>query len=180
MSKNQEDQLTNAEKNFIAMGAAMGAGCRTCADKLHAIAQSLNIPEGEMFQAFHVGLTAKAEAVKTMNAKISTLLRNGQGNKPSVNEGGLKSVAALARIASFVAANSAPDVLSEIARAEANGIHSEQIKLCINLGKMVRKNAMAFSDQEIANKVKGLQPGPEEMCCPVSPGSVSAPGCSCT
>lgn len=180
MNRNQEDHLTNEEKTFIAMGAAMGAGCRTCADKLHAIGQSLNIPEGEMFQAFNLGLTAKAEAVKTMSAKISSLLGNRQENKTSINEGCLKSVATLARIASFVAANSAPDVVSEIAKAEANEITSEQIKMCINLGKMVRKNAMAFSDQEISDKVNGLKAEAEEMCCPVSPVPEKASACSCS
>jgi|WetSurMetagenome_2_1015567.scaffolds.fasta_scaffold1591233_1 hypothetical protein len=44
MNSKQEDHLTNEEKNLI----AMGAGCRTCADKFHGIALSLKIPEKEM------------------------------------------------------------------------------------------------------------------------------------
>ncbi|MCG6533163.1 MAG: hypothetical protein L7F78_00435 [Syntrophales bacterium LBB04] len=180
MNPLQEDHLTNEEKNLIAMGAAMGAGCRTCADKLHGVALSLKIPEEEMLKAFHLGLIAKSEAVKTMTTKIATLIGDHQETNPSVSEGGMKKLTSLARIASFVAANSAPDVLSEIQKAEANGITPDQIKMCINLGKMVRKNAMAFSDQEISDKVNGFRTGPEEMCCPLSPASENASACSCT
>ncbi len=51
MNIEQDDRLTNEEKNLVAMGAAMGAGCRTCADKLYALALSLNIPEAMMVTA---------------------------------------------------------------------------------------------------------------------------------
>jgi len=176
----QDDHLTNEEKNLIAMAAAMGAGCRTCADKLHGIALSLQIPERDMLSAFHLGLTSKSEAVKTMTTKISSLIGNHQETTPSVSEDGLKKIASLARIASFVAANSAPDVLLEIQKAEAYGLTLDQIQLCINLGKMVRKNAMAFSDQEISDKVNGLKTGSEQRCCPLAPASEGASACSCT
>ncbi|MBA4392296.1 MAG: hypothetical protein C0407_01970 [Desulfobacca sp.] len=180
MNSNTNDPLTNEEKNLIAMGAAMGAGCRTCADKLHQIALSLKIPEGAILKAFHLGLTAKDEAVKTMTNKVSTLLGDHQERYRSVSEGGLKKLDILVRIASFVAANSAPDVLSEIQKAEADGLTPDQIKRCINLGKMVRKNAMAFSDQEISDNVNGLKTEAEEMCCPLSPAPEKASACSCT
>jgi len=182
MNPKQEEHLSNELKNLIAMGAAMGAGCRTCADKLHGIAQSLNIPEGEMSKAFQCGLTAKAEAVKTMSRTISTLMENGAEEKPKGFDGYLKSMPSLARIAAFVAANSAPDALSEIEKAKTDGITAEQIRMCINLGKMVRKNAMVFSDQEIADKVSGLQPETEQVCCPASSSAKnqSQAACSCT
>jgi hypothetical protein len=180
MNLKEEQHLSNELKNLIAMGAAMGAGCRTCADKLHGIAHSLNIPEGEMLKAFNLGLSAKAQAVKTMNSKISTLMGNQREDKPLFGDGRLKSMPTLARIASFVAANSAPDALSEIEKAQAEGITADQIKLCINLGKMVRKNAMAFSDQEIADRINGVEGETEQVCCPVSPGSGSRASCSCT
>jgi hypothetical protein len=38
MDSDRENQLTDKEKTFISMGAAMGAGCRTCADKFYAAA----------------------------------------------------------------------------------------------------------------------------------------------
>ena len=41
--KETREWLSDGEKSLIAMGAAMGAGCRTCADKLHRIALDQNL-----------------------------------------------------------------------------------------------------------------------------------------
>ncbi len=178
MNGNQGDHLTNQEKNLIAMGAAMGAGCRTCADKLYEAAISLKITEKDMLRAFHLGLEAKAEAVETMKAKISALIGGDKvGNM--VSEGYPRRLTSLMRIASFVAANSAPDVLSEIKKAREHRITPDQIQMCISLAKMVRKNAESFSDQEISDKACILESDGKETCCPLSPNPKNASGCSC-
>ena len=179
MNKNQEDHLTNQEKNLIAMGAAMGAGCRTCADKLYETALSLKIPENEMLKAFDLGLDAKAEAVKTMKAKISSLIGDDKVDNTMVTEKFTQKLASLIRIASSVAANSAPDVLSEIQKAERCGIKPDQMQMCISLAKMVRKNAGAFSDQEISDKVGSFESDMQELCCPISSNPKGASSCSC-
>ena len=63
--KNSERQpLSDRERTLIAMGAAMGAGCRMCATGLRSIAEGLGITKGEAGKAFEIGLSAKAEAVK--------------------------------------------------------------------------------------------------------------------
>ncbi|MDD5168678.1 MAG: hypothetical protein PHN75_07665, partial [Syntrophales bacterium] len=161
------DHLTDQEKNLIAMGAAMGAGCRTCADKLYKLAVSLRIPEEEMVMAFKLGLTAKAEAVRTMEAKISALMHDDSLQNSVASEVGPHRLSSLVRIASFVAANSAPDVLSEIGKASGQGITPDQIKMSVSLAKMVRKNAMMFSDQEISASDCGCEFDREEICCPL-------------
>ncbi|MGA2332073.1 MAG: hypothetical protein ABSG75_09955 [Syntrophales bacterium] len=179
MDKNQEDHLTNQEKNLIAMSAAMGAGCRQCADKLYGVATSLKIPEKEMLKAFQWGLDAKADAVGTMKMKISELMGNDKGIDAQDPDASSRKLVALARIASFVAANSAPDVVSEIQKAQEHGITPGQIQMCISLAKMVRKNAGIFSDQEISDKVESFESVGEEMCCPLSPGAKDSSACSC-
>jgi hypothetical protein len=37
--------LGGEEKTFLAMAAAMGGGCRTCAERLSAVAQSLDVDQ---------------------------------------------------------------------------------------------------------------------------------------
>lgn len=179
MEKNQEYHLTNQEKNLIAMSAAMGAGCRQCADKLYGVATSLKMPEKEMLRAFQLGLDAKAEAIGTMRMKISELMGNDKGIDARDPDVSSKKLAALARIASFVAANSAPDVVSEIQKAQEHDVTPHQIQMCISLAKMVRKNAGVFSDQEISDKMRSFESDGEEMCCPLSPGSKDSSACSC-
>jgi alkylhydroperoxidase/carboxymuconolactone decarboxylase family protein YurZ len=179
MENIQENHLTNREKNLVAMSAAMGSGCRQCADKLYGVAVSLTIPEKEMLMAFQWGLDAKAEAIGTMRAKVSELLGDSKGIDAQATVASSKKLATLARIASFVAANSAPDVASEIQRAKEHDITPDQIQTCISLARMVRKNAGIFSDQEISDNVGSFGSAGDEMCCPLTPGAKDSPACSC-
>lgn len=170
-----EDQVNPQEKALIAMGAAMGAGCRTCADKLYEIAVSLDIPPAEMMKAFQAGLDSKPEAASTMNRKVLSLIHPGEdaGRESRSPD----NVLSLIRIASFTAANSAPDAVAEINKARSQGVSPDRIRISISLGKMVRKNAISFSDQEIS-KLAGLSEDfAEEPCCPAGPLQGSA--CSC-
>lgn len=113
--KNQENQLGNPEKNMIAMGAAMAAGCRTCADKLYELALGMKIPEVEMKKAFQWGLNARTQAGGTMSAKMDELLVSccageapGRKIGGSSKRGNAERILLPVRIASFVAANSPP------------------------------------------------------------------------
>jgi len=180
MNAIDDNHLTNEEKDLVAMGAAMGAGCRICADKLHGIAVSLKIPEGDRAQAFRWGLDAKAQAVRTMQAKVASLTGEGRETGADAVTGSANGLAPLVRIAAYVAANSAPDALAEIERAREQGISPDRIRLCLSLAKMVRKNAMAYSDQELARNGLDREEGGEEACCSGAPSSKDAPACSCT
>jgi alkylhydroperoxidase/carboxymuconolactone decarboxylase family protein YurZ len=172
----QNNQLSNQEKTLISMGAAMGAGCRTCADKLYDVAISLNIPKAEMLKAFLLGLDAKTAAVKTMQEKVSALMDDG--NASNTKEFPPK-LASMIRMASFTAANSAPDCLTEIKQAMSKGITTEQVQLCIATGKMVRKNATTFSDQEISDNFRCSESDIKGVCCPVSVNTQKSSACSC-
>ena len=178
MNSEQNDHLTDREKTLVAMGAAMGAGCRTCADKLYGIAVSLKIPEAEMVMALNGGIEAKFQAVGTMEAKVCALV-GGAGPEAPPLSGGAGKLLSLVRIASFVAANSAPDALREMQEAQRRGIAPEQIGVAVSLAKMVRKNAISFSDQEISENTHGLQCVGGEMCCPLPPERGNASACSC-
>jgi hypothetical protein len=185
MKQDQGNQLDDRGKNLIAMGAAMGAGCRKCADKLHALAVTMKILDDEMLKAFQWGLDAKAKAAETMRAKVEDLLGCGcsrTGLKKEADHGPARQqhsdpLIPLVRIASFIAANSAPDAAAEIAEARSEGVTEDRIRLCISIGKMVRKNAQAFSDGEIEEIFAGEI---KEFCCPLAPESEKESGCSCT
>ncbi|HVO66445.1 MAG TPA: hypothetical protein VMT12_08190 [Syntrophales bacterium] len=179
MNKDGENHLTNEQKSLIAMGAAMGAGCRTCADKLYGVSVSLGIPEHEMFEAFQAGLDAKEQAVGTMKAKASGLVCGKKRDDASLTSNNKEMLLLLVRTASLIAANSAPDALLEMEKAQRGGATPDQLRACVSLAKMVRKNAETFSDHEIFDKIEGLKPDVEEMCCPLPAGSKSAPTCSC-
>lgn len=172
----QDNQLSNREKTLIAMGAAMGGGCRTCADKLHQMAVSLDIPGEEMLKAFLLGLEAKEAAVRTMKQKVASLM----GDFSSEKTGELsEKLTSMIRMASFTAANSAPDCLGEFPQASSRGITADQIQLCISSAKMVRKHAMEFSDGDISDKLSCSDTNTRAACCSASGNSQNASACSC-
>lgn len=140
--------LKDSEKTLIAMGAAMGGGCRKCAENLHRMALNQEISPEDMFAAFLGGLEAKAEAVNTMKEKVRSLLgdRQSANTPPSAKD---PKLASLIRIAAFTAANSAPDVFQEVEKALGQGATERELKLCRSIARMVRDHAMNFSDQEI-------------------------------
>ncbi|PKN19902.1 MAG: hypothetical protein CVU71_05920 [Deltaproteobacteria bacterium HGW-Deltaproteobacteria-6] len=175
MENRQESQLSNQEKTLIGMGAAMGAGCRTCADKLYNGAVSLNIPKAEMLKAFLLGLDAKAAAVKTMRDKVSALMDGQAGDAADFSE----NLTSMIRIASFVAANSAPDCLAEIREVMPKGLTGEQIQLCLATAKMVRTHAMGFSDKEISDKFCCHETDIQGACGCGTTNTKGASACSC-
>jgi len=173
----QNNPLSNQEKTLIAMGAAMGAGCRTCADKLYETAGSLNIPRTEMLKAFLLGLDAKQAAVKTMQEKMAALMANGQAGD---DEDCPENLAFLIRMASFTAANSAPGCIREMDKAAQAGIPAEHVQLGLATGKMVRTHAIDFSDQNISDKLSDAEANSPTGCCSGASGAQNTSGCSCS
>lgn len=192
MKNNERQPLSDRERTLIAMGAAMGAGCKTCAAGLHRIGETLGITKGEAGKAFEIGLNAKAQAVNTMRAAVSELLY-GQADQracclpPGVRQTG-KAVAAnhgegmipcLIRLASFLAANSAPDAKAEMEEAVTQGADARNLNVCLAIAKMVRQKAAGFSDTETGGNRAECSPaaggGDVAGCDPVT----CAAACSC-
>ena len=172
----QINQLSSEEKTLIAMGAAMGGGCRTCADKLCDTARSQSIPRDKMLKAFLLGLEAKQAAVKTMQEKVAALMADGHARDAKEFP---KHLTSLIRMASFTAANSAPDFLSEMNQAARDGIPAEQVQLCVATGKMVRTHATEFSDKDISAKLNGSETNTSQTCCSGTGSTQNASGCTC-
>jgi hypothetical protein len=169
--------LNDGEKSLIAMGAAMGAGCRTCAEKLNRIALDQNLSREEILSAFLEGLEGKAEALRTMRAKVQSLW--GEYNKEAEASLGLdKKLAALIRTAAFMAANSAPDACREMEKSLVEGVTGKDLKLCRSIARLVRDQAMKFSDQEIEERLFSGSKEEEKTEKPLV--SVCGEGCACS
>ena len=178
--------MNERERTMIAMGAAMGAGCRQCAEGLLDAGKSLKIPAKEIWKAFEMGLNAKAEAVNTMRAAVSSMLHKEAGketdcgcakpdNAGTINNGRL---ACLIRLASYAASNSAPDALSEIDDAVVEGADRRQIRLCMSIAGMVREKSAGFSDQEVGQTHGGHKSDEQPLQDKEATDACNA-GCSC-
>ena len=163
--------LESKDKLFIAMAAAMGGGCRTCAEKLHSMAGSEGIAPEEQGRAFLEGLRVRERATEVMRRKAEALvggkLRHGE------NGGGATHlrVLELSRLAAAVAANSSPDALNHIADAREAGASDAEIEVAIGTARMVRSKAQGFSDEEVG---ASKQNEAEEAPCPVETAQAEA------
>jgi AhpD family alkylhydroperoxidase len=145
----ENSSINNKEKSLVALAAAMGGGCRVCAENLYGIAVSVGATSDEIQRAFLDGLIVRQSATEIMREKAGALLGRPLG--PDVPAGGGRAarVTELSRLAAAAAANSSPDALREIASAQAVGVTEGQIGLVIGIARAIRTKAQGFSDAEI-------------------------------
>ena len=148
---NDSASLSGQEKTFVAMAAAMGGGCRICAERLFEVAQSLDMDVEDIDRAFFEGLGVRDAATRIMREKARSLhLREAEPEDTSFPDGGGR-IRELARLAAAVAANAAPAALGYAEAARAAGASEAAIGVAIGIGRTVRGKAQAFSDEELGD-----------------------------
>jgi len=168
MKMTNSETLNGLEKAQVALAAAMGAGCRTCADNLYPMFRSLGASADEVERAFSEGLGTRESATALMRHKAHSLMGRVPGaGAAGITESGSK-ISELMRIGAGAAANSAPTVVHHIERAQSVGATQEEIRLAIGIARMVRSKAQGFSDAEI-DQVCAKEPGAEvsQVPCPL-------------
>ena len=161
--------LEEVEKLQVALSAAMGAGCRTCADKLYPMLRSQGAAADEIERVLVQGLRTRAAAAQPMQAKAEALV----GRTPAPDTAGGDEVASrlseLMQIGAGVAVNSAPTVLHHMERARSAGATEQEIRIAIGTGRLVRSKAQGFSDAEIDEACAALEPSARvpEVPCPL-------------
>lgn len=191
----EQTVLTNKEKALIALGAAMGGGCRTCAERLHPMAREAGATPEEIACALRDGLRVRQSATDVMRHKAGALL--GQvlslDTTPGTQDGARLSN--LTRLAAAVAANSAPDALRHLETARAGGTEEAAIGIVMGISRKVRGKAQKFSDEEInechpgtssskTNSIEGRRASEKETSFtsdrPAASDDNPPRGCACT
>jgi alkylhydroperoxidase/carboxymuconolactone decarboxylase family protein YurZ len=176
-------RLEEAEKLQVALSAAMGAGCRSCADKLYPMLQSLGVAADEIEQALVQGLRARGAAAALMRAKAEALTGQAPPPESAGRDEAASVLSELMRIGAGVAANSAPSTLHHMERARAAGATEQEIRTAIGTARLVRSKAQEFSDAEIDEACAAAKPDARvpEVPCPLNAlgdsGARSEPGC---
>jgi alkylhydroperoxidase/carboxymuconolactone decarboxylase family protein YurZ len=176
-------KLEEAEKLQVALSAAMGAGCRTCADKLYPMLQSLGVAADEIEQALVQGLRTRGAAAALMQAKAEALTGQTPPPEPAGCDEAVSKLSELMRIGAGVAVNSAPSALHHMERARSAGATEQEIRIAIGTGRLVRSKAQDFSDAEIDEACAAAEPEARvpEVPCPLDAvgdsDARSEPGC---
>jgi AhpD family alkylhydroperoxidase len=143
---NEGTTLGNKEKALIALAAAMGSGCRRCAENLYGLARSAGATADEIARAFRDGLRVRQSATEVMRRKAGDLLGislEGDGSTDG-REGAL--ITELSRLAAAVAANSSQDALKHLETARAE---DSQVGVAIGIGRAIRGKAQSYADSEL-------------------------------
>jgi alkylhydroperoxidase/carboxymuconolactone decarboxylase family protein YurZ len=139
--------LSSKEKILVAMAAAMGGGCRTCAQGLYSTAGSTGVTAEEIGRAFADGLGQRDSATEVMREKAAGLLGRVPGPDGGVAD---RRISELSKLAASVALNSSPDALELLGAARSSGATEAEIRVAIGIGRSVRSKAQGFSDADLA------------------------------
>jgi AhpD family alkylhydroperoxidase len=174
-------KLDDKEKALVALGAAMGGGCRTCADTLHPILQSAGATPEEIDQAFAQGLEVRKSATDVMREKAAALMGRRQDPNARVAAAFGTRLAELVKVAAATAANSAPNALVHIEQAKLAGATDAEIGTTLAIARTVRSKAQGFSDAEIQESGSEALAAEELQACPapVPEGAEQAGETSC-
>lgn len=143
--------VSGRNKTLLALAAAIGGGCRTCAERLTAAARSQGMSDGEIEWAFAQGLEARRTATQLMREKTIELVGRdpNPGQPGSEPEGRLGD---LAQLAAAVAANAAPAALRHAEAARSAGAAGVALDVARAIGRTIRGKAQAFSDAELGEE----------------------------
>jgi hypothetical protein len=168
---NRTGTLTDTEKAEIALGAAIGAGCHRCAEKLYSVLVSLGTSGDDLERLFVAGLAARKSATDAMRRTASALMER---DLDSDGEPGLRSadrLDGLIKLAAAAGANCASDALRHAERAQSAGAPGTQISVALGIARSVRSKAQIFSDEEIAKASAGEPAADGPSCCEATSGA---------
>jgi hypothetical protein len=178
----EQATLSGQEKILVALAAALGAGCRTCVDRLGAMAADARVPSDALEHALAEGLRAREASTETIRAKAAALL----GHAAAIERGADKEprVAELCRLAAAAAGNSAPDALRYADAARSVGATPAAIEIAIGIARSVRSKAQGFSDEELGGRRVPQMPCPTEAALPAAKAAPlgeppAGPSCGC-
>ena len=169
--------LTEVEKAQVALSAAMGAGCRTCADNLYPMLRSLGAAADVIEPALDEGLRTRQATAALMQSKADALMGRTPAPDVASDEEIASVLSELMRIGAGVAANSAPTALHHLERARSAGATEQEIRLAIGIARRVRSKAQGFSDAEIDEACAKGESGAQvpEIPCPLDAVTGSHP-----
>jgi AhpD family alkylhydroperoxidase len=136
MSTISEERLTPEQKELVAIGASVGAGCLPCASFHFEFSRKLKIEAGRMLSA-----AVEAErVVSDARARLSTHVREelGAETKPAETSELDRELAALG---AAIAANSIPNIRRHMLKASECGLSGAQLAAAIGVAERVQNKA---------------------------------------
>ncbi|MEH6578865.1 MAG: carboxymuconolactone decarboxylase family protein [Amphritea sp.] len=140
--------LTQKDKELIAVGTAVSAGCQRCCDyhfkRVFEVGASLD----EVKMAVIDATDSISHADEMMQRKAYALLDISRPEADITNTA-INRISALVKLGAAVASNCTPTIMQAIGAARAIDISQDEMMVTIKLAKMILRKAGQFADKAI-------------------------------
>ena len=143
-------RLTAKEKELIAVGTAVSAGCQRCCDYHFKKVFEEGATLDEVKAAVASSAISIQHADEQMQRKAYSLMNLERDEQALGDDSDIEPTAALVKIGAAVASNCSPTIEHYINAAKAMGIEIENIRYAVKLAKMILGKAGEFADEAIA------------------------------
>jgi len=134
------------ERELVAVGASLAAGCRPCTDYHVKAAREAKLDDVDLRRAMNVALAVRRDALEVMQAYGLQHL----GDAPGASDGvGAQSVRtdALVAVAAAIAVNCTTNLERHLAAARNLGVNDDEIADIAKLATFIRGKATAHVEK---------------------------------
>ena len=147
------ETLTVEQKELVAVGASVGAGCHPCVRHHIKAAVKAGVDQSHVLAALATGDRIAAEAVRRMGPYSREVL----GVEPTASAAAASSLDdALAALGAAIAANDAAAIDGQLLAARAAGASISQLEAAIETAANVQRNAARIHVREAERLVGQL------------------------
>jgi AhpD family alkylhydroperoxidase len=168
------DELSSREKELIAVGAAIAAGCQPCTTYHVRAAATAGATAYELRQAVADALEVRHGATEGMRDWAGGLIGDAPA-EPGTDYEPKPRLCELISVAAAVAVNSETHVARHVAAARATGATVRQVQVAVGLARAIRGVAERHADEAVREAL-GETPGEESAAeSPCGCGATPAP-----
>lgn len=149
-----EQRLTQKEKELIAVGAAVSAGCQKCANYHFKQAFEESATREEVQQTVASATCVIDSSGEIMQRKAYSLMEIDREEVPESCSDEQDRMTILVKIAAAVAANNTNNIERYIGMAKSIGASHGEMTVAAKLGKAILKKAGEFANEAINEALK--------------------------
>jgi AhpD family alkylhydroperoxidase len=145
--KEMEARLSQKEKELVAVGASVAAGCIPCTQYHVKEVKAAGATTEEISHALDAALCVKGSTREIMEKVAYDALGLSKEEQPSCCAGPTDRLKELVSIAAAVAVNCPANFHKHVAAGRTVGVRNDEIQLVVGLAKMIRGKAMEKIDE---------------------------------
>ncbi len=149
-----EGIISQKEKELIACGAAISAGCQKCANYHFKQAFKEGATKEDLQQAVAAATCVIKSSDEIMQRKAYSLMEIEREELPESCSDEQDRMTILVKVAAAVAANNTNNIERYINMAKTVGASHGEMKVAAKLGKAILKKAGEFADDVVSGELK--------------------------